>query len=417
MVELPKTIAVISKSLIRAAQVIGSDLQDPIEMEWKPELLRKAFSIIKSRYQAARIRLVLDEEMHHTLDLAIPAISNESEERTLVESKLKEQLPEVLTAGNWDYKIKSATDLEKTVTVFVPVQELFLAITDAATKEGLEIEAVEPINISLERDPNPFLGMAKKTDLRGDDDEVLNIQPIFAAPASTNALTQSTTTVEPVIAPPPVESSMPVATESKKSLNKWVIFAVVALLIGLIAFGVVKAINTKTPIASASPTPIPTLAPSPSPSSSPVPIDSLKLQVLNGSGVVGQAGFVAGKLETAGFAKAETGNADKYGYKDTLVSLKSSVPESVFEEIVTALGSGFSVKQSDPLESSSDFDISIIVGSNKLLPSPTATPKASPSPSVSPRSSASPSPSGSASPSPSPSGSGSPSPSPSSSAT
>lgn len=400
MVDMPAIVVLVNKSLIRVAKIEGGELLDPIEMEWKPELLRRAFGVVKDRYKSTRIRLILDEDLSHTLNLEIPQTLDAAAERQAVSAKLSEQIPEVLTAGNWDYKVKEETATGKVVTVFVPVQESFIAISDAAAKEGLEIEAVEPISISLTRDPNPFIGMAKKTDLKGADDEVLNIQPVFAPTETAN----------------PVMTSNSLTSEPKK-LNKIIIVVIAVILVSLLAYGIAKVVGTKSPKNLPSPTPSPVEMATPTPTPTPAPVDlkALKLEVLNGAGVPGQAGVVAKALSTAGFDTAKTGNAANYKYTDTIVSLKSTVPISVFQTIVTALSDNFSVKQGSPLDSDSDFDVVVTVGINSSLPSPTPKPSVTPTPkpSVSPSPSTSPSPAASSIVSPSPLPSHSPSPAPS----
>ena len=400
MVDMPVIVVVVSKSVIRVASVSGSNIVDPIEMDWQIDLLPRAFSVIKDRYKVTRIRLVLDEDLSHTLDLEIPLDTPGQSERSVVEQKLKEQIPEVLTAGNWDFKLKETKEVAKVVTVFVPVQETFIAFSDAATKSGIEIEAVEPISISTSRDPSPFIGMAQKTDLRGNDEEVLNIQPIFAAQEETGMLS-----TPPVAAPPaPQVSSSASGNSSRKKIGKIVIIVGGLLLVALLAYGVITAVKKTTP-ATPSPTPIPTPAavtPTPSPTPEPVEISELKVQVLNGSGVPGEAGKVSNLLKKEDFADITTANADSYDFKTTVVSLKASMPSSVYDTIELALSGDYTVELGDELEESSDYDVVITVGVNSNAtptpkPTTTATPKASssvsPSPSPSESASASASPS------------------------
>lgn len=390
MTELLKVVLVVSGQTIRAAQVVGEELRDPIEMEWNENLLRKAFAVIKDRYHANRIRLVLDEDLSHTLDLEIPVTTAAADERQVVADLLRSKIPDILNASTWDYKIKDAKADAKVVTVFVPVQEKLMSLTDAATKEGLEIEAVEPIGLSLARHPNPLVGMALKTDLRGDDRQVLNVQPELPS--------------EPVgsLEAPPARSG------SRVSRPTMMIIGAVILL-GLLAFGVLAAVRRQasSPAPSPSATPIASPSPLPSPSPEPAELSDLKLQVLNGAGVPGQASAVASLLAKAGFGEAAVGNAANYNFTDTLISVKPDTPETAYLTAAKALQSNYTVKKGAALDTDSEYDVVVTVGVSKTAAK--ASPKPSASASPRPSSNASPSPSASGSPRPSTSASPSPS--------
>jgi len=88
------------------------------------------------------------------------------------------------------------------------------------------------------------------------------------------------------------------------------------------------------------------------------------VQILNGSGIAGEAGKVETLLNDAGFSKTTTGNAKAYDYEETEVAMKESVSSSIFDEISSAL-SKYSLKEADTLPSSSSYDVVITVGSTK----------------------------------------------------
>ncbi|MGD8744352.1 MAG: LytR C-terminal domain-containing protein [Candidatus Woesebacteria bacterium] len=91
------------------------------------------------------------------------------------------------------------------------------------------------------------------------------------------------------------------------------------------------------------------------------------VQVLNGSGVPGEAGNVAEILEETGFEGIDTGNADSYDYVETQVQMKEGVPDSVYETIKESLEDNYIIEQSDEtLSEDSDFDIIVLVGSEKV---------------------------------------------------
>lgn len=141
-----------------------------------------------------------------------------------------------------------------------------------------------------------------------------------------------------------------------------------------------------------SPTPLPTATPQSSVDKSEVTVN-----VLNGTGVGGEASFLKDKLVALGFAddNIDTGNASSQdgGLTTTTVSFSSDLPEDLVSEVVAQLESIYQdVTQKTGSQST---DIVITTGLRKgqsPKPSATATPTASPSPT----------PTGSASPTPSP---------------
>lgn len=102
-------------------------------------------------------------------------------------------------------------------------------------------------------------------------------------------------------------------------------------------------------------------------------LDELKVNILNGSGIPGEAGKVQALLEEAGFADFKAGNADNYSYTITEVSLKEGVSGAAFDAVKEALDEYNVVKQEDTLAEDSEFDVEIIVGTKKAATSPTPT--------------------------------------------
>lgn len=116
-----------------------------------------------------------------------------------------------------------------------------------------------------------------------------------------------------------------------------------------------------SPSPTAFPTSIPTPTMSPSPSPKPAELGSYKIQVLNGSGVVGAAGKVVKLLGKEGATNVEAGNASSYNYETTEVSLKADTPATVFTTVKKAL-IGYTVIKGKDLATTSKFDIVVTVG-------------------------------------------------------
>lgn len=97
-----------------------------------------------------------------------------------------------------------------------------------------------------------------------------------------------------------------------------------------------------------------------------VDLTQYSVQVLNGSGVPGEAGNAESSLTDAGFENIDTGNADSYDYEQTEVSLKADLPEAIYKAIEDALGGQYNVVKSETtLSEGSDYNIQVIVGAKK----------------------------------------------------
>lgn len=156
--------------------------------------------------------------------------------------------------------------------------------------------------------------------------------------------------------------------EESSSRKKWIIIIIVALLLGAGVAGFFFMRSSSTQTATVSPTSAP-IEQEPMPTEEPtVNKEDLKIKVLNGSGVVGEAGKVQKILEGADFVVESTANADKYDYKTTEIQAKSSVPSTVTDELAELLGEDYSVDSSS-LDDSEEVDIVIIVGARKNAPS------------------------------------------------
>lgn len=90
--------------------------------------------------------------------------------------------------------------------------------------------------------------------------------------------------------------------------------------------------------------------------------EELKIQVLNGSGLAGQAGKVKDQLIELGYSDSniETGNATGSG--ETVVIFSKKVPEEVKEEIISELGNIFDKVTTQEGIKDSEFDIIITTG-------------------------------------------------------
>lgn len=111
-----------------------------------------------------------------------------------------------------------------------------------------------------------------------------------------------------------------------------------------------------------------TLTPTPTslPTGSELDLSKYSVNVLNGSGVVGEAGKAAENLDSLGFKEIKTGNAESYDFTTTSVRLKAEVADGVYEKISEALSGTYNVeKGKTSLDKDSSYDVEITVGTKK----------------------------------------------------
>ena len=166
--------------------------------------------------------------------------------------------------------------------------------------------------------------------------------------------------------------------KSASNYKQWFLIALVVGLILVVISGGVwvyqKTMKKKPPtVDQITPTPIleeTTITPeaevtpsiiSPAPSAK----AELKIQILNGGGIKGEAGRAVQLLEKAGFKNIKTGNADRFDYEQTEISIKGGKKEFL-QEITEALGEKYTVSSdSKTLEEKETYDVVIIIGKNK----------------------------------------------------
>jgi hypothetical protein len=86
-----------------------------------------------------------------------------------------------------------------------------------------------------------------------------------------------------------------------------------------------------------------------------------RVQLLNGTGVVGQSQQVAQRLLPAGFRIVVTANAKSFAYKETQIVFYHREQQSAATRVQTALGVGKLVRSRQPLDV---VDVTIVVGAD-----------------------------------------------------
>ena len=144
---------------------------DSHKTKWDPtstEETSKILEFLKTNTNNSKIRILLRADAYYLLELPY----KEETTRKEVFAKVSSKIPEDLEESSWDYKVTE----DKKIIAFAPVKEIYEALLNPLNEAEKEVEAVEPEEIALQRNENPIIGIALKTDLRGKDSEVLNLE-------------------------------------------------------------------------------------------------------------------------------------------------------------------------------------------------------------------------------------------------
>ena len=191
----------------------------------------------------------------------------------------------------------------------------------------------------------------------------------------------------PQVSTPPQPMAKRPAPKSRKR------GALILVLLGLIGLGIFLVARGSRDGATPTPTPNSNLsgpvAPEPTETPEPVDKEDVSIEVLNGTGIAGEAGALRDKLATLGYSDIETGNADETDHEVTSVTFSSTLDEAIVDEITELLEETYEEVDVNT-SSSSSVDVQIIIGLKKgQTPQPeateepeeTATPTPNPSPS------------------------------------
>ncbi len=187
---------------------------------------------------------------------------------------------------------------------------------------------------------------------------------------------------QPVVAPVVEVSPFPSVAETqnitpehpiKNESGIFLKFFLVTFLATLLALALAGGIyvyltgtnKIRTPgLINQAPTPTATVVVNSTPVPTPIAdLSTFKVSVLNGNGGIGVASKLKAIIEKVGFKVSYTGNADNFNFTDTLIQVKSTVPDSVVTTLKNSLADTYSVKIGDPLDAASPYDIVITVGS------------------------------------------------------
>lgn len=108
-------------------------------------------------------------------------------------------------------------------------------------------------------------------------------------------------------------------------------------------------------------TPTPEEEPTPTPEE--VDRSEFTIEILNGSGIAGEAGRAQELIEGDDFVVDSTGNADNYDYEETVIQASSDVPDAWIDELISSLERNYTVQtRVDDIEGDTSSDVVVIIG-------------------------------------------------------
>lgn len=107
--------------------------------------------------------------------------------------------------------------------------------------------------------------------------------------------------------------------------------------------------------------PTPTFAPTPTKVKA--DLSKYEIEILNGTGIAGEAGRQKEVLEEKGFVISSIGNADNSNYTQTIIRTKKEVGEDFLDELKSVLGLSFKLSENEELPDDAGSDVIVILGS------------------------------------------------------
>jgi len=381
------------------------------ELSWTKDNLAEVLNRLKSTF-SSHFRILLSDDFINITSLLVS--KKESKKRNLIQAKAQLIISQKLNETTWDYKIVANQEKQKLVQIIYLNKEFFNQLRTAINSSKIKIKLLESFSTSICRflpkdklifllfqnlvvvsyNQTPiFTKILDKKLTQGDIEEVfvytkerfkifpqqiifsptgdtaftpydfsglspeyLDINPITGLIHSSNSTGPDDSTSRLEIKPPQVI----VVNQSSIAKKIAIILSICILIIlGLLISSkklFLRNTDNINSITQTLPTNIPTTIPT-------INFDSLKIQVLNGSGISGEASKISTLLSLNKFKVSKTGNAQNYDFVKTEIQTKDSIPKSVVDLIIESLNKEHtSTVSATKLDQSSEYDIIITTG-------------------------------------------------------
>jgi len=379
-------------------------------IDWGGADLIKIFKDIRKDERVRDVRIVLGDDVSYVAAFVL----EERQPREKIEEMTRGWLPFVLEKNCFDYRLISVGGQDWVQAVAVE-RSLLDAVSKAVWESGLNLELMIPIGALLAEKSNgyenPIMvkwngyenlsvlavnGLADSV-FRDEDDLKINtyakekwnlendLEILILEDSKFNlieeAYKEKNRGEDVAVLSIPVLKKQEIVAEiverqevegeveasPKKTISKMTIFLIVVLVISLGIMGVVlyNFYNPSDQKVTGVNTPVPVvITPMATPSSAieaKIDLSKYVVQVLNGSGVTGEAGRVRDLLIEKGFVSVDVGNAE--ATSDTLVSRKENVPQMVIDELKILMGE-YIFDDIGLLTSNDKYDLVIVLGGN-----------------------------------------------------
>ena len=384
------------------------------EVSWSKDNLVEVLGRLKTTF-SSKFKVLLADDFISITSLLVS--KKESKKRKLVLTKAQPIISQDLNQTTWDYKVVANLGKSKLVQIIYLNKDFFDQFRIAVHRHKIKIKLVESLSTGISRflsknkltfvlfenlviisfnqtpifskvldkpltqdDINQVFAFTKARfnilpqqiifsptgdtafspyDFAGLTPEYLDINPITGLIHSSNVTgpDDSTTRLE-IKSPQPV-----IINQSSLSKKIAIILAVCIFLVAGLLISSKKIFNRNTDYVS----PVVENIPQNTPTSIPtINIDSLKIQVLNGSGITGEATKVSTLLSQNKFKVANTGNAPNYDFVKTEIQTKDLVSTQIIDLLVESLEKDYtSTVSATKLPESSEYDIIVTTGKTK----------------------------------------------------
>ncbi len=310
-----------------STELIDVPTLDPTELKSKLE-----------SFSGQTFRLLISDTISYLFHTQIPT-TNVPISRELVSTKIKNDIPQNIESTNWDYKIINTLNGQADILVFALVSDFQDIVNEITSSLKINFEVTEPESVASTRDPNPIVGIMKKEDLTGQDNQSLNLA--FKSDPS-----------------PSHFNVFPILT---------VIFIIVLFIGGGFYFLKWYRQNRSpksAPVSIVLPTsiPSPTLVSLTPTTLVPKPLADLTFMIQNGSGKTGYASQIATQFTAAGFKNISTGNAATSKQNTSQLIFKNDTLKTTYESMFIAV---FSVPSANiSVDKTIDYDALLILGTH-----------------------------------------------------
>lgn len=330
------------------------------EEAWTSENLAELLVRLKKEWEEKSIRVLLDDTLGYLLEFELPRDQKDEDEYLV--KKISEKVREEIEKDDFEILEDETERNLRKIKIFAPVKKIWEIFSAGAKEAGLEIEIKETVSLALRRNKDPVLGLAKRevTDKKSEEINLPQVKLNQEGAEIDQGALLSAERVEK-------ETSKP---EKKPHLSRafWLIFLGTLLVTVLFVGGILvyqdalkKSQILNSPIIPEE-TVNETIDKPVSEPTATLDISKLKIQVLNGSGVPGEAGKVMSFLEGLGYKDIKTGNADSYNYQGMELSLKKS-QQDFRVKLVEDLSEKYTLSETlKNLDEEGEFDAVIILG-------------------------------------------------------